>query len=148
MTMAGGPCSEICNGNVSGTLTDMHLRSRAAVLAIALLATGVALSAHIKVEKTVPAADAALTAAPDHLQVWFSQAPTVPVSSLVLEGPGGKVAVGKTAAGTVDGKPDRSIVAPVTGAMTAGKYTVTWKTSGSDGHILTGTFDFVIKPAQ
>lgn len=126
----------------------MHLRIRqwSGALAAVLLVSGVALSAHLKVEKTFPESDATVTSAPDRLQVWFSQAPTVPVSSLTLEGPDGKVTVGKAAAGKVDGKLDRSLVAPITGTITAGKYTVTWKTSGSDGHIQTGTFDFLVKP--
>lgn len=126
----------------------MHLRIRqwAGALAAVLLVSGVALSAHLKVEKTFPESDATVTSAPDRLQVWFSQAPTVPVSSFTLEGPDGKVTVGKATAGKVDGKLDRSLVAPITGAVTAGKYTVTWKTSGSDGHIQTGTFDFLVKP--
>lgn len=126
----------------------MHLRVRqwAGALAVGILVTGVALSAHLKVERTFPETDATMTSSPERLQVWFSQAPTVPVSSLSLEGPNGKVAVGKATAGKVDGKTDRSIVAPITGNLSAGKYTVTWKTSGSDGHILTGTFDFIVKP--
>ena len=126
----------------------MHLRIRqwAGALAALIFVAGVALSAHLKVEKTFPVTDATVTAAPDHLQVWFSQVPTVPVSSFTLEGPDGKVTVGKTEGGKADGKPDRSLVAPITGTITAGKYTVTWKTSGSDGHIQTGTFDFIVKP--
>lgn len=126
----------------------MHLRLRqwSGALAAIILVAGVALSAHLKVEKTFPETDATVTSIPDHLQVWFSQAPTVPVSSVTLEGPDGKVTVGKAVAGKVDGKSDRSIVAPITGTITAGKYTVTWKTSGSDGHIQTGTFDFIVKP--
>ena len=126
----------------------MHSRTRqwSAALAALIVVAGVALSAHLKVEKTFPETDATVTATPDHVQVWFSQAPTVPVSSLTLEGPEGKVTMGKAVAGKVDGKLDRSIVAPITGAVSAGKYTVTWKTSGPDGHIQTGTFDFIIKP--
>lgn len=126
----------------------MHVRVRqwTGALSAIILVAGVALSAHIKVEKTFPETDVTVTSIPDRLQVWFSQAPTVPVSSLTLEGPDGKVTVGKAAAGKVDGKSDRSIVAPITGTVSAGKYTVTWKTSGSDGHILTGTFDFIVKP--
>lgn len=126
----------------------MHARTRqwSAALAAILLVTSVALFAHLKVEKTFPEADATVTSAPDHVQVWFSQAPTVPVSSLTLEGPDGKVPMGKAVAGKVEGKLDRSIVAPITGTLGAGKYTVTWKTSGSDGHIQTGTFDFIVKP--
>jgi methionine-rich copper-binding protein CopC len=107
----------------------------------------IGLSAHLKVERTSPAADSTISAAPTQLQVWFSQSPTVAISSLTLEGPDGKVATGKATAGQTDGKPDRSLVAPITGPVGAGKYTVTWKTSGSDGHIQTGTFTFTFTPA-
>lgn len=117
-----------------------------ATLVIAIVAAGVAVSAHLKVEKAVPEADAVVTTAPATLQVWFSQTPTIAVSVLTLEGPEGKVVVGKAAAGVQDGKPDRSIVAPITGTLVAGKYTVTWKTSGPDGHIQTDTFAFTFKP--
>lgn len=119
-----------------------------AVFGLVVLAATITLSAHLKVEKTFPLADAIVTTAPDHLQVWFSQAPTIPVSSLTLEGPNGRVTTGKAAAGQSDGKPDRSLIAPVTGPLTAGKYTVTWKTSGADGHIQTGTFEFTFTPAS
>lgn len=117
------------------------------LLPLLLIAGVVALSAHLKVEKTFPAADSTVATAPDRLQVWFSQAPTVPVSSLTLEGPNGRVTVGKAVAGQMDGKPDQSLVAPITGTLTAGKYTVTWKTAGADGHIQTDTFVFTFKPA-
>lgn len=114
---------------------------------VALLLTGavVSLSAHLKVEKTVPETGAVIESAPKELRVWFSQSPTVPVSSLALAGPDGAITLGKVAAGQTDGKPDRSLVAPVTGTMPAGKYTATWKTSGGDGHIQTGTFEFTLK---
>lgn len=111
-----------------------------------VLAMTIAVSAHLKVERTFPEADSTVAAAPGHLQVWFSQAPTIPVSSLTLEGPNGRVTTGKAVAGQADGKPDRSLVAPVTGTLTAGKYTVTWKTSGPDGHIQAGTFEFTFTP--
>ncbi len=124
----------------------MRIRQWSGALAALFLVAGVALSAHLKVEKTFPETDATVTSIPDHLQVWFSQAPTVPVSSFTLEGPDGKVTMGKPVAGKLEGKADKSIVAPITGTITAGKYTATWKTSGSDGHIQTGTFDFIVKP--
>lgn len=117
------------------------------LLSILLIVCVVSVSAHLKVEKTFPAADSSVATTPDRLQVWFSQAPTVPVSSLTLEGPDGRVTLGKVAAGRQDGKPDRSLLAPITGVMAAGTYTVTWKTSGADGHIQTDTFVFTFKPA-
>ena len=50
----------------------------------------------------------------------------------------------EVAAGQADGKPDRSLVAPIVGELEPGKYTASWKTSGNDGHILNGTFEFTV----
>jgi methionine-rich copper-binding protein CopC len=122
------------------------LRARALFPVAALVVASVAvLSAHLKVDKTFPATSGTVTTAPTQIQVWFSQAPTVAVSGLTLEGPSGKVELGKVSAGMTDGKADNSIVAPIVGKVTPGKYTASWKTSGTDGHILTGTFEFTFK---
>lgn len=117
-------------------------------LVVILTVAVVQLSAHLAVSKTFPATDSTVTTAPNHLQIWFTQAPTVAVSALSLEGPKGKVEMGKVAAGQADGKPDRSLVAPIVGTLEPGKYTGTWKTSGSDGHIITGTFAFSYAPTK
>lgn len=111
-------------------------------LAVLILASAVVLSAHLKVDKTLPPTGATVTTAPTQIQVWFSQTPTVAVSGLSLEGPSGKVELGKVTAGMADGKADNSVVASVVGVVAPGKYTVSWKTSGADGHMLTGTFEF------
>lgn len=122
------------------------VRSRVSMLVGVLLAsTVVALSAHLKVEKTLPETGATVEAAPKELRVWFSQNPTLPISGLSLEGPNGKVELGKVAAGQTDGKADRSLMAEITGTLAPGKYTASWKTSGNDGHIMTGTFEFTLK---
>jgi methionine-rich copper-binding protein CopC len=124
------------------------LRRVLPVLVLLLSVAVAGLSAHLKVEKTYPAADATVTVAPDRIQVWYSQNPTLAVSALALEGPSGTVELGKLAAGSVDGKPDRSLVAAVVGRLTPGKYTASWKTSGNDGHIQTDTFEFTYTPAS
>lgn len=130
-------------------LTMVLVRSRVSLFVGVLLATTVvALSAHLKVEKTLPETGATIEVAPKELRVWFSQNPTMPVSGLSLEGPNGKVEVSKVTAGQTDGKADRSLVATITGTLAPGKYTASWKTSGSDGHILTGTFEFTLKATQ
>lgn len=122
-------------------------RRVAPVCVCLLLVAVVGLSAHLKVERTAPVTDATVTEAPVRIQVWFSQSPTLPVSALSLEGPQGAVELGKVEAGRTDGKPDRSLVAPIVGKLEPGVYTATWKTSGSDGHIQTDTFTFTLKPA-
>jgi methionine-rich copper-binding protein CopC len=125
------------------------VRSRVFLLVGALLvSTVVALSAHLKVEKTFPESGATIEATPKELRVWFSQNPTLPVSGLALEGPSGKVELGKVAAGQTDGKPDRSLAAGIAATLAPGKYTASWKTSGNDGHIQTGTFEFILKASQ
>lgn len=115
------------------------------LVAVLVLASTAVLSAHLKVDKTLPPTGATVTTAPTQIQVWFSQAPTVAVSGLSLEGPSGKVELGKVTAGMAKGEPDNSLVASVVGMVAPGKYTVTWKTSGADGHMLTGTFEFTFK---
>jgi methionine-rich copper-binding protein CopC len=114
-------------------------------LGVLILASAAVVSAHLKVERTFPVTGATVTSAPTRIQVWFSQAPTVAVSGLALEGPSGKIELGKVAAGMAEGKADNSVVAPVVGTVAPGAYTVSWRTSGADGHILTGTFEFTVK---
>jgi len=118
------------------------------VLVFLLSIAVVGLSAHLKVERTTPVADSTVAEAPTRIQVWFSQNPTMAVSALSLEGPQGTVELGKVEAGRTDGKPDRSLVAPVIGRLVPGAYTATWKTSGSDGHIQTETFTFTFTPGS
>ncbi len=112
---------------------------------VILFACVAVVSAHLKVDKTFPVSDATVATAPARIQVWFSQAPIVAVSGLVLEGPAGKIELGKVAPGMAEGKADNSVVAPVVGTVAPGVYTVSWRTSGADGHILTGTFQFTVK---
>ena len=38
-----------------------------------------------------------------------------------------------------------AIVAPVTGALKAGEYSVSWKTAGKDGHAVRGKYKFSVK---
>ena len=37
-----------------------------------------------------------------------------------------------------------SIAVAVTSPLPAGKYTVTWKTAGTDGHVIRGSFGFTV----
>jgi methionine-rich copper-binding protein CopC len=103
------------------------------------------LVAHMQVEKTSPADKATLTSAPKQVQLWFSAAPTLAVSHVTLTGPAGKIALGTLALGKAGDTMDNSVVADVKGPLAAGTYTVTWRTSGSDGHMLNGSFTFTLK---
>jgi len=112
---------------------------------VVLLAAVTLPAFHLRVEKTSPNEGATITVAPAQIQIWFSEPPTLAVSGITVTGPSGKVALAKLALGKSGDVPDHSVVADVTGALSPGKYTVAWKTSGKDGHMLTGTYEFAVK---
>lgn len=110
----------------------------AATLAVALLS--VTVLAHMKMVKSLPAADAALGVAPAKVQMWFSETPDKAVSKLVLTGPSGPVKLGAL---TVDA--DHSMSASVEGTVGDGAYTVDWQAAGDDGHVQKGSFAFSVR---
>ena len=118
---------------------------RDAVLwALVLVVASVAIAtAHLRVQKSTPEADATLATSPDHIQVWFSQAPDPAVSQLTIEGSDGEIAVGET---TVHD--DKSLQAMLPSALAAGDYTVKWRTAGDDGHTQRGDFAFTVRAAD
>lgn len=118
---------------------------REMLLTVAGVATaGVApLVAHLAVRKSDPANKATITASPARVAVWFNQNPTLAVSGLSLEGPKGAVKLGDVKAGD-----ERSLVADVLEPLQPGPHTLTWKTAGNDGHVITGTRTFTYAPAS
>jgi methionine-rich copper-binding protein CopC len=116
------------------------------ILPALLLMTAVSLPAmHLKVDKSSPAEGATVTAAPEQVRIWFTEAPTLAVSSVTLTGPSGKVDLGKLTLGKKDDVLDKSVIAKIKDTLKPGKYVVAWKSSGHDGHILTGTYEFTLK---
>lgn len=108
-------------------------------LTVTVALAGTVVFAHLAVRKSLPQKGATLTTSPASVQVWFTQEPEMDKSGLTLSGPQGPVALGSVKAG-----PERSLVASVSGKLTAGAYTLTWKTAGDDGHVLTGTIPFSV----
>lgn len=109
------------------------------LIVVAALAT-VSVAAHMSVAKSVPAANATLTAVPAQLQIWFTQPPDPAISRIQLFGPSEPVKVSGVRAGS-----DRSLVADVIGpAPGAGRYRVRWQSAGDDGHVQRGEFAFTV----
>jgi methionine-rich copper-binding protein CopC len=124
-------------------MTQRHLIYRLAVLCLLAVWT-VGLSAHLAVVKTMPANESTITDPPARIQVWFNQQPSPRISRLEMRGAGGEVALGKL---EVD-RQDRSISAAVAGSLAAGNYEVSWRTAGDDGHVMRGTFTFVLESTE
>lgn len=116
-------------------------RSGVAVLVV-VAATSVAL-AHMKVSKTLPAADSTVAMKPAKVQIWYTQAPDKAVSRLALTGPAGEVALGPMEVGA-----DKSLSAVVQGTVADGAYKVTWQTAGDDGHVQKGEFAFTVRQTR
>ena len=100
---------------------------------------------HLHLVKSTPAANASVSAAPDSIKLWFSQAPELKLTTVKLTGPG---TVGVDLAPLAKGD-SALVIAGVKGKLGAGAYTVAWRTMSKDGHVVRGTFAFkVAAPAS
>ena len=125
-----------------------RIRYAALVFTLALastLAAGARPAAmHLHLLKAEPAADSTLAKAPSAIRLQYSEAPQAAASSIRLlnETSSREIAVGAAKADPSDA---RTLAAPVTGAMTPGKYVVRWRAMSNDGHIVRDSFHFVLK---
>lgn len=111
----------------------------AVILAVGALASPAVALMHLELERSAPAADEQLAAAPEELRLWFSQKPEPAVSMIRVDGPAGAVELGDITAGAAN---DLAIALPA--SLPAGAYTVTWRTSSGDGHPIRGSFGFTV----
>ena len=126
--------------------TEIMLRSSLAVVVVAAVCVSATVSAHLAVVKTLPAAESTISAPPDRVAVWFSQAPSSRLSRLELRGPNGDDVI-ELDKPTVSAD-DQSVAARIPTTLTPGSYTVAWRTAGDDGHVMRGTFTFSVQPAR
>lgn len=100
--------------------------------------------AHARLTKSAPAANTRLAVRPEFIRLWFSEAPELAMTRIVLADSAGKpVSVAAI-------ERDESTLAVrfgITGHLVPGRYTVAWKTAAADGHPSHGTFAFVVLPA-
>jgi hypothetical protein len=109
--------------------------------AAALAAPAIALHNHLT--KSIPAADAVLARGPTTIRLWFSERPTPAFSSITL------LAADSTRIPTTKPRATDdtlSIIADISAPVVPGKYLVTWRTAGDDGHAVRGKFGFSVKP--
>ena len=121
----------------------MSRLGRGVAFAMALIGLTALVQAHTKLEKSEPAAGAAVAAAPKQIQLWFNEKVDPAVSKIALSSPSGKVELGPAHA-----MGDKTLMAPISGKMGGGTYTVTWQTAGDDGHVVKGDFTFSVSATQ
>jgi methionine-rich copper-binding protein CopC len=114
---------------------------------VALIFAAGPVFAHAKLLSEVPAAaDAASATAQTtpvkELRLVFSEALNLAFSKVkVTDKAGSEVALGALA---LDPKDDKALVAPLTGTLAAGEYTVDWTAVSNDGHKTTGSYSFKV----
>lgn len=114
---------------------------RLALLLAAFVAAPLPAARHNRLVKAEPGVDSTVAKSPAQIRLWFKEPPELAVSSIKLAD-----AVAKpVATGPVKATDDKlSVAVPVSAPLAPGRYTVTWKTAGTDGHLIKGSFGFTV----
>jgi len=108
---------------------------------LAVLAAPLFGARHNRLVRAEPGLDSTVAKPPAEIRLWFKEAPELTVSSIKLADAAAKV----IPTGGVRATDDKlSIAVPVTAPLSPGRYTVTWKTAGTDGHVIRGSFAFTV----
>lgn len=113
-------------------------------LALALSAMGAAPARHLRLERSAPA-DSSVVDSASAVRLWFSQVTALNVTRVVVRSSAGDTVATKPL--TRAAAPKSPVVAAFVTPLTAGAYTVDWRTMAGDGHVVRGTFRFTVKPA-
>lgn len=99
--------------------------------------------AHDGLVGTSPAAGSTTAEGTATVELHFTAEP-LPIGTLVeVTGPDGRSV--SPGAAEIRGS---TVVQPLEGAASAGTYRVQWRSSSSDGHALSGAFDFTVSPGN
>jgi methionine-rich copper-binding protein CopC len=119
------------------------MKARNLILAVGvLLALGAkAADFHFALSRSVPAADATV-ASPSEVRLWFTEAAQENSVGIRLLNAAG--AALETPAAKRDEADARVYALAVPAPLAAGRYTVSWRGVGDDGHVVQGTFAFTV----
>ncbi|HEX8244412.1 MAG TPA: copper resistance CopC family protein [Longimicrobium sp.] len=99
---------------------------------------------HLRLVRSAPASDATLPPGPCHIELWFTEAPELAVTSVRLTGPSARTVPLTTLHAQHARGQNPSVAANTRGNLAAGRYTVTWRTMAHDGHVMRGTINFSV----
>jgi len=113
-----------------------------AIAGLVALVIAPAAAAHSLLLESTPAAGSTLPAAPRELRLRFNNRIEKPLSKVrLLDGRGAAQSVELTK----DGVPPDWLRAPLP-ALAPGRWRVEWQVLSTDGHVVTGRFEFQIAP--
>ncbi|MEX0691314.1 MAG: copper resistance CopC family protein [Gemmatimonadales bacterium] len=108
------------------------------ISAVVLTVAASASPQHLRLLRSDPPKDSTV-AAPAEITLWFSGRPTLAVSSVRLTHADTAIMLGPLRA-----LPDSALQTTMVRPLPEGTYRVRWRTASSDGHPITGTFDFAV----
>jgi copper transport protein len=118
-----------------------HLAAAGLLVALGLLVTAPAASAHATLVSSDPADGAVVARAPARVSATFDEAVGVSAGSLRVFAPNGaRVDTG----GTVHGSKPQQITVALVGGLGRGTYTVGWHVISADSHPVQGAFTFSV----
>jgi hypothetical protein len=122
-------------------INTLRLLSGASAVALVSFAS----ARHATLTRTEPPVEGHIASAPAALRLWFSEAPEVVFTRLTLtDSSGAAVKLDKVEKGDTK----LEIRSKVAGPMHAGRYVVTWRTAGPDGHATAGKFAFRVDSSR
>lgn len=111
------------------------------LLALGTLVPG-PLWGHQTLVRAQPAAGAELGTSPRFLRLDFREPLQAAFTRITLMGPDSlRVALGPL---RIEGDSALTAIVPVPGTLPAGRYRVDWRTTGADGHAVSGTYEFLV----
>jgi copper resistance protein C len=126
------------------------LRRTLPILALLALAAGAAAGAgghaladeapHLRLERSVPAADSTVAASPPEIRLFFSEAPHMNGTTVRLANAAEELV--ETSAAAANTEDPRQVFIRPANPLAAGSYTVHWRVIAQDGHTQRGSFDF------
>lgn len=101
---------------------------------------------HLELERSEPAADAAVHESPTEIRLWFTQTPEIEGTSVRVLPVGGEPL--ETGDARLAEDDDTLVVATLGAPLANGRYEVRWRALARDGHVVRGTFEFQVDIAR
>lgn len=124
-------------------MSRTYRRALLPVLLASLAFVSLAWTFHAVLVKAVPAVDGSVAVAPTELTLWFNERPDAALSNIRLLAPDSSVILVSSTHAVAD---SMAVMTVVRGPMAPGKYTVTYRTAGPDGHVMRGKYQFTYQP--
>jgi methionine-rich copper-binding protein CopC len=119
---------------------SIRLAVPVAVLVALSTSAAIAGTFHLRLVRAEPAVEGAVAQAPSEIRLFFSEAPNLKATSIRVTTEAG--AAVESALPAADAKDAKVVYATLKSPAAPGTYTVNWRTTSNDGHLVRGEYHF------